>query len=288
MTRRRLGQFLGGFRLLLRRVDLPTLAAAIAYHTFLALVPLALALLGAAALIGESARALDRVRTTLETIAPATVAEFVLGLLVEAESRLGGQEGWVIALSVVLALVLGSRATLSLQRALAAVEGHHEARRGVPARLIAVGLTVGGGFVLLLASLLLVAGGHLVEFIVGLTGAGWLGAALNWLRIPVTGTGLYFLLLACYRWGPSRPLPRPWLAALVGTTGALLSSLGFGLYLSLAPALGATFGILGAVAVALVWLYSGALAILLGAAVVSYSVGRRAEPESGDSAPGAE
>jgi uncharacterized BrkB/YihY/UPF0761 family membrane protein len=56
----------------------------------------------------------------------------------------------------------------------------------------------------------------------------------------------------------------------VATGGALLGSLGFGLYLSAAPDLGPTFGTLGAVAVALVWLYVGALAILFGAVVATY------------------
>jgi membrane protein len=49
-----------------------------------------------------------------------------------------------------------------------------------------------------------------------------------------------------------------------------LVSLGFGLYLAMAPSLGATFGTLGAVAVAMVWLYLGSFMILLGAVVVAY------------------
>jgi uncharacterized BrkB/YihY/UPF0761 family membrane protein len=239
-----------------------------AYHSFLALVPLALALFGAAAFIGQSGRALERVRATLDAIAPPTVARFITGLLVEAQARLGGRQVWVIALSCLLALVLGSRAALALQRALAAVEGSTETRRGLPARLVALGLTVGGGLALLAASILLVAGGRLVQFAMGLGGGAWLQAAWNWLRIPVSGAGLYLFLLACYRWGPPHPLPRTAWAALLGTAGVLLASLGFGLYLALAPGLGATFGVLGAVAVALVWLYSGALAILLAAVAV--------------------
>ena len=86
----------------------------------------------------------------------------------------------------------------------------------------------------------------------------------------MAGAGLYVFLIALYRLGPPEPLPRSWLAALVATAGAVLGSVGFGFYLGLAPELGATFGVLGAVAVALVWLYVGALAILFGAVVVAY------------------
>lgn len=92
------------------------------------------------------------------------------------------------------------------------------------------------------------------------------------IRIPVAGAGLYVFLLALYKYGPPKPLDRAWLAALVATTGAVLGSLGFGLYLNLSPELGATFGVLGAVAIALVWLYVGALAILAGAVVVAHLV----------------
>ena len=53
---------------------------------------------------------------------------------------------------------------------------------------------------------------------------------------------------------------------------AALASLGFGLYLAYSPNLGATFGTFGAVAIALVWLYLGAFAILLGGVVVAYTL----------------
>ena len=89
--------------------------------------------------------------------------------------------------------------------------------------------------------------------------------------------GLFAFLVAFYRWGPPVPLQRSLLASVVATAVAMLASLGFGLYLSLAPELGATFGVLGAVAVALVWLYLGAFAILLGA-VVAEVVGPARSP----------
>jgi membrane protein len=122
-----------------------------------------------------------------------------------------------------------------------------------------------------------VVGGDLIDFLVGITGVDALDTLWAWLRIPISATGLYLFLLAFYRWGPPEPLPKSWLAALVGTAGALAASLVFGLYLGLAPSLGATFGVLGAVAAALVWLYLGAFAILLGGVVVSYTMRWRSD-----------
>jgi membrane protein len=246
-------------------------AAAVAYNAFLALVSLVLALVGLGAFVGRSAAALDRVRETLDAVAPVNVSESITGLFSDAAGRLGGQQGWVVALSVLVALWAGSRSVVALQKALAGVEDQVEARRGLQLRLVALGLTLGGGLALLLVSLLLVFGGRLMLFLEELTGIGALGTLWEWLRVPLSAAGLYLFLLAFYRWGPPRPLPRGWLAALLGTVGALLASLAFGLYLALAPRLGATFGVLGAIAIALVWLYAGAFAVLLGAVLVGYA-----------------
>ena len=197
---------------------------------------------------------------------------------------MGGRQGWIIALAVPTALLLGSRAVVALQKALARVEESVEARPTVQLRLAAFALTIGGGLALAVVSVLLVLGGRLTAFLEGLTGLGALGALWEWLRIPVSGAGLYLFLLAFYRWGPPRPLEQARWAALVGALGVMAASAGFGLYLAVAPGLGATFGTLGAVAVALVWLYAGALAILLGA-VVTQAVHRLPPGEKRASSP---
>ncbi|MCJ7725346.1 MAG: YihY/virulence factor BrkB family protein [Acidimicrobiia bacterium] len=263
---------LRGLTVRLRDADMSINAAAVAYNAFLALVPLGLALLGAAAFIGGSEAALQRVESTLSTLAPQPVREFIIDLMVDSEARLGGQQGWLILVSVLLALLLGSRAVAALQRALAHVELRVERRPAVELRLVAIALTIGGGLVLLVTSFLIVVGNEAIDFLVGVTGVGFLDTLWAWLRVPLPVGGLYLFLLALYRWGPPEPLPKSWLAALVGTAGALASSLIFGIYLNLAPELGATFGVLGAVALALVWLYLGTFAILLGAVVVAYTL----------------
>jgi membrane protein len=160
----------------------------------------------------------------------------------------------------------------TMQRGLALVEQRNERRPALQLRMVAVALTVGGGVVLLLTSFLLLAGRNLIGFLEELTGAGFLDVVWAWLRVPIAAGGLFLFLLAFYRWGPPEPLPKAWLAALVGTGGALVVSLAFGLYLDVAPNLGATFGVLGAVALALVWLYLGAAAILAGAVVVAFGL----------------
>jgi membrane protein len=259
----------GGLAGRLRRADLGLNAAAVAYHAFLAMVPLCLALLGAAAFIGGSEAALGRVDDALAALAPEPVREFITGLLREADSRVGGLKGWLIPGSVLVAVFLGSRAVMALQRALAQADSGTERRPALQMRLVAAALTAGGGLVLLLASSLLVVGRHLFDLLAEITGLGMLDEVWAWLRLPATAAGVFGFLVAFYRWGPPQPLPHSWLAAAVGTAGVLGSSLVFGAYLRLAPTLGATFGVLGAVALALVWLYLGAFSILLGALVAA-------------------
>ncbi len=260
----------GGLSRRLHDSGLSINAAAIAYNAFLALVPLAFAVLGIAAAIGQSGSAVSRVESTLDPIVPDSVKEFITDLLLDAGDRVGSSSTWLVVGSVLLALLFGSRAVVALQKSIAAVDDTIERRPALQMRLVAVGLTVGGGVALVLSSLLLVTGRRFAAFIAELVGSDLVLDLWIWLRVPMAGAGLYVFLIALYRFGPPEPLARAWLGALVATIGAVLGSLGFGLYLGLAPGLGPAFGVLGAVAVALVWLYVGALAILLGAITVAY------------------
>jgi membrane protein len=207
-------------------------------------------------------------------------------LMREANAQVGGSEIWLIIGSVLVALFLGSRAVAALQRALAAVEDETEKRKGLEMRVVAIALTVGAGVALLSAGFLLVGGRRTVAFLADWTGIGFLDTLWVWLRVPVAAVGVYLFLLAFYQWGPPQPLRKSWLAAIVATAMALLASLGFGLYLSTSPSLGATFGTIGAVAVAQVWLFIVAFAVLLGAVVVEYVVRWRSENGVGAEASG--
>ena len=278
MRRQSAWRTVAGLSQQLRQSGLSINAAAVAYNAFLALVPLAFAMLGIAAAIGRSGAAVERIGNTLDPIVPVTVKAFITDLLVDAGERVGGGSVWLVLGSVTFAIFFGSRAVVALQKSLAAVEHRTERRPALQMRLVAMGLTLGGGAALVLTSLLLVTGRRFVEFVAELVGSDLLLDLWTWLRVPIAAAGLYLFLTALYRFGPPEPLPRAWLAALVGTVGAVLGSLGFGLYLGASPELGATFGVLGAVAIALVWLYVGAMAILLGAVAVAYVHHNGAEP----------
>jgi membrane protein len=243
-------------------------AAAVAFHAFLALVPLGLALLGGAALIGGDRGAVERVARALDLVAPQAVQEFLTGILADADQHIRG-EWWVIAGSVAVALFLGSRAMVALQRALGSGSSALAVRTRRSRRLVAVALTAAGGVAVLLSGILLVAGRSLFVFLSHWVGLPALVGLWTWLRLPVAIAGLFGFLLVCYRYAPAQPVAHPVPAAALATAGVVMGSVGFSLYLAWTPRLGVAFGTLGAVAAALTWLYLGAWSILAAVVIVA-------------------
>jgi membrane protein len=88
------------------------------------------------------------------------------------------------------------------------------------------------------------------------------------LRYPVGLAALLAALLLLYWRGPAGPkgppvehLPGALLAAVLW----VIASVGFSIYVSYFGSYDATYGVLGAVIVLLIWLYVGNLALLIGA-----------------------
>jgi len=248
----------------IRGADLSVGAAAVAYNSFLALVPLTVALVGVAAMFGDDAGAIASVESALEPIAPDTVVVFITSLMRDAAARVGDSGIVIVVGSALVSVYLGSRAIVALQRSLAVVVGEVEVRPPLQLRLVGLALTALGGVTLAVMSVSVIAGGALFTFLSGLTGWGWLADVGPWLGLPLAVACVFGFLLAFYLTAAPRPVPRPYLATGLAVAGIVAGSLGFGWYLSAAPNLGATFGTLGAVAVAMVWLYLGALSILAG------------------------
>ncbi len=253
----------------LRRADVPLYAAAVAFNSFFALVPLLLVLVVAASFLGRDIAALDRTLESLEVLAPSAVTDVIRDMILDVERELDGRQAVLIVLGVLLSLYTGSRAVVAMQRALARVEGQVEHRPRWHVRLIGIGLTLAAGSALVVTTFLLVVGGEFTDFIDEETGISLLADIYSILRIPLASLGLFMFLRALYHWGPPEPLPATWIAALVGTAGTVGASLLFGVYLKNADSLGTTVGALGGVAFALLWLYVGALATIIGAAMVT-------------------
>ncbi|NNL12622.1 MAG: YihY/virulence factor BrkB family protein, partial [Acidimicrobiia bacterium] len=253
----------------LGRADVMLYAAAVAFNSFFALVPLLLVAVAAASFLGRDLDALDRTMDSVELFAPVAVTDVIRDVIIDVESRLDGRQTLLVVVGVLAALFIGSRAVLAMQRALARVEGQMEHRPMWEVRLTGVGLTLAAGSALVGTTFLLVLGGAFSDFIENKTGIGLLATMFELLRIPLASLGLFVFLRVFYHWGPPEPLPAAGTAALVATTGTVGASLLFGWYLSQADEFGTTVGALGGFAFALLWLYVGALATIVGAALVT-------------------
>ncbi len=246
------------------------MAAAVAFNTFFALVPAALGLATVASLIGRDQEAVRRTRTTLEAVVPPDVAEFFVDTLLDVNDLVAGQRGLIVVVSMVIALWSGSRGVRALQRALGNVEHLSERRWGPRVRLIGIGLTLLGATAFILVSYLMVAGTTAVDFLIELTGFEAFRIASVLVGLPAAAFGLFLFLYAVYRWGPPQSVPRPAVSAAVATFGVGVLSAGFGFYLATFP-IGSTFGVLGTVAVSLLWLYLTVYVVLLTAAGVGFA-----------------
>lgn len=253
----------------MRRADVPLYAAAVAFNSFFALVPLLLVAVASASLLGRDAASLDRTLESVELFAPQAVTDVIRDVIVDVEEQLDGRQPILVAIGVLASLFIGSRAVIAMQRAMARVEGQAEYRPRWEVRLTGIALTLAAGTALVATTILLVIGGAFSDFIEEETGVGFLAGLYAVLRIPLASLGLFLFLRVFYHWGPPDPLPAASVAALVATGGTVAASLLFGVYLQNADAFGTTLGALGGVAFALLWLYVGSLATIIGAALVT-------------------
>ncbi len=258
------------------------LAGAIAYNIIFALVPGAVVLLTAASFFGKTAEAQAETIRIISLIAPVEVAEFIGSALGDTSRIVDNREGVVIILGAVLALWFGTRGVLTIMRVLTRVEGIEEDRPWWETRLIATGLTIAVGLALALASVLIVAGRAIRDWLQEITQLAWpidLWAAL---RIPVASLSVLVFFWLLYRFAPPRRLPGTWLAAVMATVGMVGFSLGLQYYVNSAGGLGATYATIGTVALLLLWLYVVSYLIIVAGSVAAATARRRQRRRSGD------
>jgi len=231
---------------LVRREQLPFLAAAIAYYAFVSLVPLLIVALAAGtAIAGESLTV--RVLTAVGDVLTPEATELV-------EDALSGDRTGVTVAGLAVLAWSGLRVFRGLDVAFARIYGADDAK-SLPAQLTDATAAV-GAILLAVAATVLIGTVLTARFGALSRAAGPVGVAL---ALPVVFFPLYYVL-------PDRPMsPREALpgsaVAALGWTGL---GVGFGLYASRASAL-ELYGVLGGVFLLLVWFYAGGLVVLLGA-----------------------
>lgn len=236
-------------------------AAELSYYFLLALFPLLIFL---TSIIGFLPGTHSGLVSDLDRIVPPDAMKLVRETLADVVSH---RSGGLLSFSLILSLWSASSGVASLMNGLNRAYDIVETRSFWKRRLVAVGLTIAAVVLVASGSALILIGnrlGHLIQrsFEVSARFA-FVSTLLGYV------VGLVLLLsgiAALYFFGPNikkkkQPI-RP--GALFATSGIIIGSLVFSLYLRFAPSVSATYGSLGAVVTLMLWLYLIGLVLLIG------------------------
>jgi membrane protein len=243
--------------------DATLLAAGVAFYALLALVPALVALVSTYGLVADPEDIQRNVDDALQA-APGEVQNLVssqLESIVEGSSS-GLRVGVIVGLA--FALWAASSGVKNMITAVNRAYHQEETRNFLKLRLLALGLTL--VFVLLgVAALFVVIAPN------ALSTDGGEGVARDVLMIARWPLAAVFVILALgiiYALAPNRPAPHwEWLSpgAILATILWLVASVAFSIYTSNFGSYNETYGALGAIVVVMLWLWLGALAVIIGA-----------------------
>lgn len=256
-------------------VSLTDRAAALAYYGFLSLFPALIVAIALLALFGNYPETYESIIETLRDAAPGSAVEAIDSAL--ASVLRGNSAGGLLGFGLLFAFVTASGAVGASIRALEAiykVRKPGNMRGFVRDNTTRLWLTLALMTLFLLAVAALLLAGPLFGSISEAAGVGNGGRnVVRLLRYPVGLGALLGALLLLYTMGPAsmgasgysrRPLehlPGALLAALLW----VLASVVFSFYVDNFGRYDKTYGTLGAVIVLLIWIYVGAVALLVGA-----------------------
>jgi membrane protein len=251
--------------------DLYNRAYELAYNFLIAVFPLLLFLM---ALFGMFAGKGVELRSDLllyvREIVPRVAYQLLRSTLDEVIQSSGGGK---LTFGLLLALYAGSTGTTQLITTLNVAHGLRETRSWIKVRLISLALTLVMSLLIIAASLLVLGGGFVAEF---------LGREIGWSALFVASwkvvqwfVSLAFVLLAfaiVYYFGPDVKTRRwHWITpgSVIGLGLWLAASGALRLYLHFITSFSRSYGSLGAVIILLLWFHVTGLAFLVGAEINS-------------------
>jgi len=247
--------------------DVPGLSAEMAYHAILALFPFLLFLTGLTSLIDNVfsvGNLTDRIVDKAAQVMPEDATSVIRSFTQEVVNADGG-------IAIVLGLIgtywASSSAIGSAMKALNRAYDVQEDRGFVRRKLVALGLTLLFGGLMLGAAMLVATGGLI---------AGGLGEALgweeqvvrlwNWLTLPAALLLVTVAVALLYWLAPNTGHQFRWITpgAALFTVGWVIASLAFAYYVANFASYNRTYGSIGAVIILLVWLYWTNFLLLVG------------------------
>lgn len=246
-------------------------AAELSYYFLLALFPLLLFLTSIIGLVlgaGTGTRA--QLFSYLARVMPPSAYDLLSKTITEVSAASGGGK---LSFGLLAALWAASNGMGAITSALNVAYDVEETRPWWKQRLTAVGLTVALSILIISALVIVVAGGHIADWLAATFGLGQV-FPLVWkiIQWPLALAAMIFAFALIYYFAPDLREQRwTWLTpgSAIGVVIWLLVSFGFRIYLSFFDSYSATYGSLGAVIILMLWLYFTGAAILVGGEINS-------------------
>lgn len=246
-------------------------AAELSYYFLLALFPLLIFLTSTIGVVlGSGTGTRQALFSYIARVMPPSAYQLIDSTMAEVSASSSGGK---ISFGILAALWAASNGLGAITQSLNVAYDVKENRAWWKQRLTAIGLTIALSVLIISALILVVAGGHIAEFLAGKFGFSSV-FSLTWkiLQWPVV---LAFMILAfalIYYFAPDlRKQSWKWLTpgAAIGVALWLAVSLAFRVYLHFFDSYSNTYGSLGAVIVLMLWLYFTGAAILIGGEINS-------------------
>jgi membrane protein len=245
--------------------NIALVAAGVAFYAFLAIVPLMGATVLTYGFIARPETVLKNMQSVM-AIAPPNIAETVGGMLLNVVKSSGSKKGLGIFVALGVAIWGARNAAGSIMIALNIAYEEEEQRGFVRKTLTALAMTLG----LVLLGLAAVAAMGALHYVQQLWPGSSATAALlgRLLTYPLLAVGAAATAATIYRYGPSRQKAKwTWLTpgSIFSAVGWLVTTVGFGLYVTRFANYNATYGSLGGIVALLTWIYLSAYVFLFGA-----------------------
>jgi membrane protein len=238
-------------------------AATLGYYFLFALFPFLFFLVTLAALIPHARSSVETLLEQARALLPAEASGVI-------EHHLGGLLGnstpHLLTLGLAAALYSASRGVNAVRTALNRAYDVKESRPLWRTELLAFGITVGGGLLLLVGITVLLAGGSAGQWAARrLAIADEYMTFLRWIRWPTTGVAIMLTATLSYYLLPDVEQKFKFITpgTVIGTLACLLSSWGLGIYASHFGGYNVTYGSIGGIIVLLLWFYIMGFALLV-------------------------
>lgn len=245
----------------------PDLAAALTYYSVLSIFPAMLALVSLLGLFGDAQKTTSALLDIVQGIAPGETVKTIRPVVEDLAGS--SAAGFTFILGLLTALWSASGYVGAFGRAMNRVYETDEGRPFLKLRGTMLGVTVVNLLIVVVLAAMLVLSGPVAESVGNIIGLGGTFLAVwNIAKWPVMLVLIIVAIAILYYATPNVKQPKfRWLSmgSAIALVVFLLASLAFGFYVAYSNSYNKTYGAIGGVIVALLWLWILNMSLLFGA-----------------------